>query len=416
MKQVTSKLIRIFSLIFLFAFFVDTADAQRRQRGERQTKERQGRTREKSKRSDTETVEVADEIPEFQQAVEDGSIPELKRSESKGASGRRRAGRRSARVAGAGKAEGTEALDNFLVHPKQYIAKWRESRGESRWMTGTPSDCAAECLKEENQWCDAFFAWSWGGIDRCVLTDDVDPMVAFPLIATLASYTYFDKATADRAASADEMVREIAQKDAEIEASQNTIESLEDRVADLEAGRSRLLSQLAATGGARDVDLFNEVYRSRIGAWTDVMEMNNGFRNQCLDYMVEQRETWSSRGMDIPESIDYNRWGQPCYHYWNDMYNYARDERGREGDRRLERHGSVSNSCMDLWTTVWDKNGRFRDQCIIEMFEAKDRYRAQGLEFPEWLNNSMYLQPCHHYWGDFYNYFREQRDNCRGEG
>ena len=115
MKQVTSKLIRIFSLIFLFAFFVDTADAQRRQRGERQTKERQGRTREKSKRSDTETVEVADEIPEFQQAVEDGSIPELKRSESKGASGRRRAGRRSARVAGAGKAEGTEVLDNFLI-------------------------------------------------------------------------------------------------------------------------------------------------------------------------------------------------------------------------------------------------------------------------------------------------------------
>lgn len=145
------------------------------------------------------------------------------------------------------------------------------------------------------------------------------------------------------------------------------------------------------------------------------MGMNTEYRDQCLDYMGEQRETWSSRGVDIPESIDDNRWGQPCYGYWNDMYNYARDERGREADRRLERHGSVYNSCMDLWTTVWDKNGRFRDQCIIDMFEAKDRYRAQGLEFPEWLNNSMYLQPCHHYWNDFYNYFREQRDNCRAE-
>jgi hypothetical protein len=227
MKQVTSKLIRIFSLIFLFAFFVDTADAQRRQRGERQTKERQGRTREKSKRSDTETVEVADEIPEFQQAVEDGSIPELKRSESKGASGRRRAGRRSARVAGAGKAEGTEVLDNFLVHPNQYIAKWHESRGESRWMRGTPSDCAAECLKEENQWCDAFFAYNWGGQDYCILTDDVDPMESYVSEGlTLASYTYFDKATADRAASVDEMVRTIAQKDAEIEALNRDVESL----------------------------------------------------------------------------------------------------------------------------------------------------------------------------------------------
>lgn len=214
MTNLTSKLIRFFSLILLFTFMVESADAQRKQRGERQTRERQERKVERSARAETDTPQQADETPEFHESIEDGSMPELKQTQ---ASGRRRAGRRSARIAGAGKAEGSEALENFLVHPNQYIAKWRESRGESRWMKGTAEECAAECLNPANQWCDAFFAYNWNGRDICVLTDDVDPMRSYVSEGlTLTSYTYYDKATADKAASVDELGREVAQLEARI--------------------------------------------------------------------------------------------------------------------------------------------------------------------------------------------------------
>ena len=249
MESLNSRLIRILSIIFLFLFVVDTADAQRRGSRKRDTRQRE-RVPERARTSArAEAATDTLETPEIVQTVLD-NVEELETPKQSGRKRSGRQGRVSGRVAGMGKAAGTTAIENFRKHDNTYIARWENGRANVRYTWGLDEKaCAGQCLEPSNQWCDAtvVYNWSFGNNSwlLCVLSDDVDPMriygpVVYPQWGysfSVDSYSYFDKATEMRATAAEGRVAELQQEIADLQAE---YERLTNRKQELVARRNSL--------------------------------------------------------------------------------------------------------------------------------------------------------------------------------
>ena len=160
--------------------------------------------------------------------------------------------KKSSRITGMGKAEGTSAMENFKTHPNSYIARWEDRGSTVRWAWGLKEDaCAERCLDPSNEWCDAIvvYGWNYKGKENsvCVLADDVDPIRNFGPIEyphrnysfRVNSYTYFDKATEMKATEAES---EVASLQLEVNALSADNNQLERDIQELEVEISELSS------------------------------------------------------------------------------------------------------------------------------------------------------------------------------
>lgn len=247
MITITSKVIRIISIIFLFIFVADTAQAQRQktQRKKRnsideidesfffpvreqiplieETQKKQGKKLNRtSARTEGQTEEA--EMPREIMEVEEGEISEMKEPKS---SGRKVSARKSGRVAGQS-GVGDVALDNFKLYGEEmFIGKTAR-----KWMRGTVEQIAQACLNDIG--CDAFYvydaSYDYGSSYRTkgVLCDDVDPTYSWRngssyrrgkhVYTNIKTYYFYDKATEDRAISAETQITELRQELSDLQA------------------------------------------------------------------------------------------------------------------------------------------------------------------------------------------------------
>ncbi|MBH31160.1 MAG: hypothetical protein CMG71_04115 [Candidatus Marinimicrobia bacterium] len=262
MNGISSRLLRFLYLIALFAFVVDTADAQRRGSRKRDTRQRERTTERQARASaradaETDTLETPSVVQDVLDNAEELETPKQ--------SGRKRSGRQgrvSGRVAGMGRAEGTTAIENFRKHENTIIARWEDRGGNVRYTWGLDENaCAAQCLDPSNEWCDAtvMYNWSYRGNNwlLCVLADDVDPMrnygpVNYPqwdYSFSVDSYSYFDKATEMRATSTES---EAAAFERQANALRAQNDQLSDDISALEAEIAELELQQAEAQAAAE--------------------------------------------------------------------------------------------------------------------------------------------------------------------